>query len=171
MISKQEIELIRAGTEHEPIVANLLQLYAHDFSEFHNVLLGTDGRFVYKDLPLYFREPTRNAFLVKHEGKWAGFVLVQRGSQISDDAGVWDMTEFFVLRAYRRRRIGTEIAHEVWRNFPGKWEVRVMEANLPAKQFWKRALKRYTGAEIASVRLEKDGSFWQVFSFYSSASR
>ena len=83
------IELMRATPEQEPILANLLQLYAHDFSEFHGLDLGADARFDYKDLPLYFREPARHPFLVRKDGKWVGLVLVKRGSQISRDETVW----------------------------------------------------------------------------------
>src|SRR5450755_4496148 len=42
------IEVIPAKPKDEPILANLLELYAHDFSEFHNIDLGADGRFGYK---------------------------------------------------------------------------------------------------------------------------
>ena len=40
------IEVDPAIREHATILANLLELYAHDFSEFHNFDLGPDGRFV-----------------------------------------------------------------------------------------------------------------------------
>ena len=118
------IEIVRAAPEQQPILANLLQLYAHDFSEFYDLDLGEDGRYVYKELPLYFQDAGRHAFLVKKDGMWAGFVLVQRGSQISAAKDVWNLTEFFVLRACRRRGVGTKIAHRIWTQFPGKWEVR-----------------------------------------------
>jgi hypothetical protein len=45
------------GPEQELILANLLELYAHDFSEFHELELGSDGRFGYGGLPLYWSEP------------------------------------------------------------------------------------------------------------------
>jgi hypothetical protein len=38
------IEVIPAAPEQAPILANLLELYAHDFSEFHDVVIGADGR-------------------------------------------------------------------------------------------------------------------------------
>ena len=162
------IELVRAELSQEPIVANLLQLYAHDFSEFCDLDLGANGRFVYKDLPLYFRESTRHPFLVRNDGKWVGLVLVRRGSPVCGDENVWDMAEFFVVRGCRRRGVGTQIAHQVWRQFPGKWEVRVMEANDPAYHFWQRAIAQYTGQAITSVRVNKDGDCWRVFCFDSS---
>lgn len=128
------IEVIRARPKQESILANLLELYAHDFSEFNVLELGADGRFGYSRLALYWREPGRHPFLVWVECKLAGFVLVKRGSEISGNETVWDLAEFFVLRGCRRRGIGTQAAIEVWRRFPGPWEVRVMESNVPARE-------------------------------------
>jgi len=159
------LEIIQASPEHEPILANLLQLYSHDFSEFHDIDLGPDGRFIYKDLPRYFRESNRHAFLVRTDGMWAGFALVRRGSQISGADDVWDMAEFFVVRGCRRRGAGTEIARRMWSRFPGKWEVRVMEANRPAHHFWERAIALFAGREIVPAAVEKDGEAWWVYSF------
>jgi predicted acetyltransferase len=161
------LEVIRATAEQEPIVANLLELYAHDFSEFYDVKLGSDGRFGYRDLPLYWREPNRHPFLVKIGGNWAGLVLVKRGSAISGNETVWDMAEFFVVRSYRRSGIGTQIAHEIWKQFPGRWEVRVLQSNRTAFDFWKHAIEAIAGQAIDPVRFEKNGESWHLFSFES----
>jgi predicted acetyltransferase len=164
-----DIEVIPAAPEQGSILANLLELYGHDFSEVFDLDLGGDGRFGYKNLPLYWTEPGRHPFLVKTDDKLAGFVFVKRGSEISGNEMVWDIAEFFVVRRYRRRGIGTQVAHEVWRRFPGHWEVRVMQANLAAYQFWMRAIPSFTGKSVASVRVDKDGERWNVFSFESKA--
>lgn len=148
-------------------MANLLELYAHDFSEFFNLELGADGRFGYKHLPLYWVEPDRYPFLVKVDGKLAGVVLVKRGSEISFDESVWDVAEFFIARGYRRRGVGMKVAHEVWSRFPGRWEVRVMESNPSAREFWERAINSFTGEASFPVRVEKDGGSWHLFSFAS----
>ena len=161
------IDVIPARPEQEPILANLLELYAHDFSEFNDLELGCDGRFGYDRLPLYWSERGRHPFLVWVEGKLAGLVLVKRGSEVTGNETVWDVAEFFVLRRYRRRGIGTQIAHEVWRQFPGLWEVRVMESNTAARHFWARAISILTGQTIQPVRVEKDGKWWTLFSFES----
>ena len=161
------IEVIPARPEQESILANLLELYAHDFSEFYGLELGADGRFGYTCLPLYWSEPGRHPFLVWVDGKLAGLVLVKRGSEVSGNEAVWDVAEFFVLRGYRRRGIGTQIAHEVWRRFPGLWEVRVMQSNVPARDFWAHAISVLTGETIHPVRVEKDGKGWTLFSFES----
>ncbi len=161
------IELLPATPDQEPILANLLELYAHDFSEFHEIELGADGRYGYKHLPLYWREPDRRPFLVRVDGNLAGLVLVKRGSELSGNEAVWDMAEFFLVRRYRRRGIGTYVAHETWRRIPGLWEVRVMESNRSAHLFWERAISVFSGKTILSSRVEKDGKFWRVFAFES----
>src|ERR1700683_5745463 len=76
------IEVIPAAPEQEPTVANLLELYAHDFSEFHDLEIGADGRFGYPSLPLYWSEPGRYPFLFKMDGTLAGVGFVERGSEV-----------------------------------------------------------------------------------------
>jgi predicted acetyltransferase len=161
-------EIIPATREEMPVIANLLELYAHDFSEFHRVEPGPDGRFGYPELPLYWSEPGRRPFLIRVGGKLAGFVLVRGNLQAFGDDAAWDMSEFFVLRAYRRRGVGQEAAHSVWRQFPGRWQVRVMRANQGAHKFWQRAIAGFTGGATAPACVEKASETWIVFSFDSS---
>ncbi len=161
-----QIELVRAAPEQESILANLLELYAHDFSEFHPLELGADGRFGYKHLPLYWNDPDRYPFLIKVDGRLAGLALVKRGSEVSDRKAVWDVGEFFVVRAYRRKGIGMKVAHEMWRRFPGPWEVRVMQSNRPALHFWERAITNFNNGEaIHPARIEKNDECWYLFAF------
>jgi len=161
------IEVIPAAAEQQPTVANLLELYVHDFSEFHHLEIRGTGRFGYPSLPLYWSEPGRYPFLIKMGGNLAGLVLVKRGSEVSGNSAVWDMAEFFVLRGHRRRGIGTQVAHQVWEQFPGRWEVRVMESNLSAFHFWVNAISGFTGEEIRPTRIEKGSECWRLFSFES----
>jgi predicted acetyltransferase len=129
--------------------------------------VGADGRFGYGNLPLYWSDPDRRPFLVRMNGKLVGLVFVRRGQNVSDNETVWDMAEFFVLRGYRRRGIGTNVAHEVWKHLPGRWEVRVMESNVPARLFWARAISTFLDKVVNPVRIEKAGDCWQIFSFES----
>jgi predicted acetyltransferase len=164
------LDVLPATREQLPVIANLLELYVHDFSEFHPIELGPDGRFGYRDLPLYWSEPERHPFLISFEGNPAGFVFVRQGSQISHDPKVWYMTEFFVVRGYRRRQIGTEIARRIWQRFPGQWEVRVMESNRAGHKFWQHAISEFAGATMHSTRVEKAAKVWNVFAFESPQS-
>jgi predicted acetyltransferase len=165
-----DVQLELARREQSPILANLLELYAHDFSESRPLDIGPEGRFGYKPLPLYWSESNRHPFLIRFNGKLAGLALVKRGSEISDNQDVWDMAEFFVLRGCRRHKIGTLAAQEVWRRFPGPWEVRVMESNPSAILFWNRAISDFICESIQPVPIEKDGRSWQLYSFRSEVS-
>ena len=161
------VELIPANREQQPVLANLLQLYMHDFGEFFPLDLDPSGRFDYPHLPLYWSEPGRFPFLIHVDGRLAGLVFVKRGSGIVHGEEIWDMAEFFIVRAYRRQGIGVKVAHQVWAKFPGWWEVRVMESNRAAVGFWLRAITAFVGAPVEPVTNEKDGMRWLVFAFES----
>jgi hypothetical protein len=82
---------------------------------------------------------------------------VKRGSEVSGNGAVWDMAEFFVIRGYRRRGFGTQVAHELWRRFPGRWEIRVMQLNVTAHRFWARAISRFTVRRLLPLLSRKAG--------------
>ena len=170
-VSFNHTEISAATKEEMPIVANLFELYAHDFSEFHFVEPGPDGRFGHPDLPLYWSEPGRYPFLIKVGGRLAGFALIRQLPPVAGHDTVWDVAEFFVLRAYRRRGVGRETACSVWRQFPGPWQVRVMRTNQPAHRFWQRAIADFIGEAVGSTHAEKASEMWDVFSFSSITQR
>ena len=164
-----QVEVLPAAAAQTSILANLLQLYAHDFSEFLDVEIGEDGKFTYNPLPLYWMEAGRHPFLIWVDGKLAGFALVKKGSAFSGNENAWDLAEFFVLRGYRRRGIGTVAANQLWRRLPGSWEVRVMQLNVAAQRFWKQVISGFVRGEVSPVPFEKDGEKWMVFSFDSKS--
>jgi predicted acetyltransferase len=161
------VEVIPASSEQELILANLLELYAHDFSEYMDLELGPDGRFGYEKLSLYWKEDGRHPFLIKASGNLAGFALVDRGSQISGAEDVRDIAEFFIVRGRRRLGIGMKAAEAIWRRFPGKWEVRVRDRNRGALKFWADTIAAYLGKTIPPTAFQKNGALWHVFSFTS----
>ena len=60
-----------------------------------------------------------------------------------------------------------KVAHEVWKEFPGNWEVRVIDRNQKAKEFWGRAIDEFLGKTISPTPFNKNGEGWHVFSFES----
>lgn len=166
-----KVELIAATADQEPILANLLELYCHDFSEIINLNLNSSGRFGYPPLPLYWQENGRYPFLVKVDNNLAGFVLVKKGSEVSGAHEVWDIAEFFIVRGYRRHGIGIRIAHEVWRRFPGRWEVRVTQMNRAGQSFWERAVASFMGFRIEAVFIQINSKSWHVFSFDTKSAK
>lgn len=165
--SPASIEVRPAIQEEMPVLANLLELYSHDFSEFINLKLQPDGRFGYPRLPLYWSDEKRHPFLVRVGGEIAGFALVARKDQGVGNPLIWDMAEFFITRARRRRGVGRAVAAMVWSRFPGPWEVRVVESNVPAQAFWRAAIRAFTRAEAHETSTVLQEQRWNVFSFVS----
>jgi predicted acetyltransferase len=161
----QLIELLPATLAERHILSNLYQLYIHDFTEFVDLNLGDDGRFTYDPLLQYWTEPNRFPFLVRVDGKLAGFALVKKGSDFSDDTEVWDMADFFIVRGTRGLGVGYVVAEQIWRQFPGRWEVRVMPTNALALHFWAKAIARFTGRSVEANLVVKEDETRYLFLF------
>ena len=160
-----KIVLQNATLEQEPVLSNLLQLYIHDFSEFYPVDIGTDGRFRYPNQSLYWSEAGRYPFLILIDDRPGGLAFVHRTSYA--DREVFDMAEFFVIRSHRRLGCGMRIAHNLWRRFPGAWQVRVMQSNIAALAFWARTISAFINMPTFPSLIERDGIIWNLFSFES----
>jgi len=161
-----EIELVRAGSGDREVLENLLSLYGHDFSEILGGTPVADGRYAYPRLGSFLGDEDRRAFLLRADGRLAGFALVSRGSALGTDPELWDMTEFFVVRGLRRSGVGTLAASAVFRELAGAWEVRVLELNQGALGFWQRAISSYTGGRYTTLSRQDDaGRGWQVYRF------
>jgi predicted acetyltransferase len=161
------LELIRADAEHQSVLGNLLELYTHDFSELVPIDVGDDGRYGYKNLPLFWSDNSRVPFLARLDGKIVGFALVTQSSEPSGDGETWDMAEFFVLRRYRHRGIGIQLAEKVWLHCPGRWQIRVMEKNVLARKFWQSSIAKFTGQPAQSKNFVEEGVAWHRFSLDS----
>jgi predicted acetyltransferase len=152
-------------------LSNLLELYIHDVCDlFPSVELGADGRFGYPKLPLYWSEPqTRFAYLVREQGRVAGFALATRGSPVTADPHVLDVAEFFVIRKYRRLGVGRRAALLLWKCLPGKWTVRVSEGNRAALAFWSDIVAEFTSGTAVESTRPGEPNAWRVFSFEGAA--
>jgi predicted acetyltransferase len=136
------VEVLPAQVEDKPVLRHLLQLCLHDYSEFNGKDVNEQGLFDYPYLDYYWTESGRYPFLVRVEGKLAGFVLVRR-LEAEGTEPLWQMAEFFILRKYRRQGIGQEVAYRVFDCFEGRWEVTQEKGNLPAQKFWQRVIEEY----------------------------
>lgn len=161
------IEIIPATIEQQPILANLFELYAYDFTEFRDFDIGDNGFYGYKWLPLYWEDANRFPFLIYVDGKIAGFVLVQKGSPIADDKNVYDIAEFFIMRKYKRKNVGTTVALKVWDKFKGPWQVRVLTENKIANAFWLKAIQKFTGSTPFKDKVKIKDEDWLIYKFES----
>jgi predicted acetyltransferase len=146
------ISLGPASADERGALENLMQLYKYDWSELVPLEVGDDGR--YEDYPLdaYWQDDWRHPFLLRVDGKLAGFVLIAGRSGLTGTSGVFDMAEFFVMRRYRRRGVGLAAASAAFDRFKGPWEIRQRDENAAATAFWRRAIAQHTGGQYREVR-------------------
>jgi predicted acetyltransferase len=157
------VEVTPAAPEEKPALANLFQLYTHDFSEFwageEEGELGEDGLFApYTYLDTYWSDPDRIPLLVRVGGRLAGFALVNRHahSGLKVDRNV---AEFFIARKYRRGGIGTTVARTLFQRYPGLWEAAVARANSGALAFWRNAVCHCPGL-VSCDELDRRTDEW-----------
>jgi predicted acetyltransferase len=168
MSDEDEVRLREAQPSDAALLANLIELYLHDLSETFLIDVGSDGRFGYDRLALYWQEPERRfAHLICVGTRLAGFVLSTRGSPLTSDPDHLDVAEFFVLRRHRRAHVGRHAAFLLWDNMPGSWVVRVANTNLGALAFWRAVISEYAGHELKERSVPLPGRVWQVFEFAS----
>jgi predicted acetyltransferase len=167
-IPHSEIELVEAKKEDKPVIRQLLELYAHDFSEFDQEDVNEHGFYGYDYLDCYWTEATRHPFLIRVGGKLAGLVLVSDYCYTLDDKSAKSVSEFFVMRKFRRRGKGKTVAGKVFDQFPGKWEVIQHEANLLAKGFWEAVIGEYTQGRYEVQEVETEDWKGQALLFDSS---
>jgi predicted acetyltransferase len=80
-----KIQIDLANKSEQPILENLMQLYLYDFSEMCGDDCDERGLFEYEYLPRYWIEPERHPFLIRVDGKLAGFALVREMVERGED--------------------------------------------------------------------------------------
>jgi len=138
------MDLVPATRDDKPVLLALNEHYTYDFSEILGLDVGEDGWFGGTRLDRHFEDPRCHPFLIRVDGKLAGFALHEGRSRLTRDEGVNDVAEFFVMRKYRKHAVGARAAFALFDRFPGPWEVRQMRANVGAIAFWRKVIERYT---------------------------
>jgi predicted acetyltransferase len=141
-----DVTLVDLPASGQPLLERLAQLYGYDFSEFMGMDVGEDGLFTGgKPLATCWTEPWRHPFLLRVDGKIAGFTILDEKSRLTGDPTVADVAEFFVMRKYRRKGVGALAAVRAFSMYRRRWEVRQTAANTAATAFWRRVIGAYTG--------------------------
>ncbi|MFO7168719.1 MAG: GNAT family N-acetyltransferase [Chloroflexota bacterium] len=161
------IELLPSTAAERPILENLLQLYLYDLCDFGGELPDERGRFSYPELSHFWTDPGSHPFLIRVDGRLAGFARVSNVSRIHTPFEGHSVAEFFVLRGCRRNGVGTWAATRLFDLFPGRWEIATPASNVPAIAFWRSVSQRYTGGRYEEVWATQDGWRGTIESFVS----
>lgn len=139
-----------------------MELYQHDFSELDGTDLDEYAQYGYYDLDCFWITPGWSAYLIKVDDRWAGFALTNDEVQRPDNTHA--VVEFFVVRKYRGQGVGREAAHYLMTTWPGKWEVRVLQENQAAHDFWESLAKTAWPTSYRKVTVSDDRWNGPIFS-------
>lgn len=147
---KMKTEMVLLPYEEKTVLYHLIQLYRYDSSEFDGHVLNPHGLYLYKYFDHQWTDEYRRPFIVKVDGEVAGFVLLildlpKEYTKWSTAEKTNIISDFFIMRKYRRKGVGKTVAYEIFERFPGTWEVRQTAANQPAYTFWKHVISKYKG--------------------------
>jgi predicted acetyltransferase len=152
-----QLDLIEISEQERPVLERLAQLYMYDFTEHAHGDVDDDGRFSYIDFDEFFGKPVYHPFLIRVDGKLAGFALVCRSEALRDaEEAVWWMEEFFVMRKYRNRGVGERVAAQLFEKLGGTWEVGQVPTNVGAQAFWRKVVGRYTAGDYEEFELSDE---------------
>ena len=90
----------------------------------------------------YAWDEGNHPFLIEVRGALAGFCLIDRYARVP---GIdWNMSQFFVMGPWARRRVGRRAAVDAFDRFAGRWQVMQLPENTGAVRFWRRTIDAYS---------------------------
>ncbi|MFC8502829.1 GNAT family N-acetyltransferase [Pedococcus sp. NPDC057267] len=137
----------RATADDRPVLERLWLLFRHDTSGFTGGLPRPDGSFRSERLESALTDPGWAASTAWLGEAPVGFAFVR-----SLDGPARVLNSFFVVAGARRAGVGSTLAHEVLRSFPGPWEVAFQQANVAAVRFWRSVAATHDPGPVEELR-------------------
>lgn len=150
-------EIILTNKENAYIINNLYPSYLHDLSEHYGFLPNKHGVYEesndYKTLSqqnevfnIWWQRPNcLYPFLILVDEIPAGFIFVATPPFTSQGIDYF-VNEFFLLRPFRGKKIGSYAAATIFDRFKGRWELYTnpSEKNTVGQKFWRKIVCNYS---------------------------
>ncbi|OGO87115.1 MAG: hypothetical protein A2Y24_05910 [Clostridiales bacterium GWE2_32_10] len=140
-----KLEFMKLPFEDKSVLYNIMQLYYYDLSEFESETdkfdINSHGLYDTKYLDHFWTEEGRYPYIAKSDGKISGFVLIRK---TDPNVFAYEVSEFFVLRKYRKLKIGSFMTENIFNIHNGHWEIRTLLNNIPAQDFWRKKVADLT---------------------------
>jgi len=152
------LEILQIPYEDKIILNSLIQFYRYDSSEFDGHELTNHGVYLYKYLDHQWTDEYRKPFYIKVSGELAGFVLVLKDVpkeyvKVSVATKTNVISDFFIMRKFRNKGYGKQVANFIFNTFKGTWEIRQTLQNRPANLFWNNVINEFTSGEYEEITL------------------
>lgn len=137
------VELKRVTLEQKSTLANLLEKYNYEFSQYDKRKFDENGLFGYKYLNNYFTDNDRFAYFITVNGELAGFALINKYHECERPID-WSVAEFFVSYNYRRQGVATEAVRQILERHKGYWHIKYHKNNIASVVLWNNVAKRFS---------------------------
>jgi len=134
-----------ADIYEKEIITKLLQLYLTELYRFDDISpdpKNEKGEYVYPYLDSYWLEDDRYPYLFYCGGKLAGFALVRK------ETDYYELSEFYVLPAFRRRGLGMACVTDIFRKHHGSWRIGFNKQNQASRQLWQKLARNLANGNI-----------------------
>ena len=121
--------------EDHDLLYNINQKYLYEMTNFYDDPMDENGNYGYGYFEDYFSNPKRKAFFLYNDRTLIGFAMICPYSYINAHPD-HVMAEFTIFPIYRRKHYAFEAANLILATYPGQWEIKYNEKNLPAKKLW-----------------------------------
>lgn len=159
------VTLTAATREQEHTFDNLLQFYHHDATDWFPLDVAQDGQYRFRPAARFWSSEGQHPFLIHVNDALAGFAVVD--DEVTDANSDFNMGYLFILRRYRKRGIGRHVAHQLFAQFRGNWEVYQVRENIEATAFWRRVINEFTQGQYTECEQEIDGRLSVLQTFFS----
>ena len=136
-----QIKLRPVTIDEREILANLLEKYNYEFSQWNQCDVNPLGLYGYKYLDCYWLEDHRWAYFILADGKLAGFVMINDHPETSGREIDFSLAEFFVMQKYRRAGVGGFAAKTVFDLHRGRWQLKYHPRNTGSAAFWNNIIR------------------------------
>lgn len=137
------VELKRVTINEKDTLANLLEKYNYEFSQYDKRKFNDKGLFGYKYIDNYFTEDGRFAYFIIANNELAGFALINKYHECERPID-WSVAEFFVSYNYRRQGVATRAVELIFNKHKGYWHIKYHKKNSASVVLWNNTAKKYS---------------------------
>lgn len=158
-----DITLHLMENDEKILLIRLMELYNYEFSEFSNDDINEYGYYGYDHIDDYWNEEGRFPYLIRVDGKIAGFALICPHCDYRKEETARCIGEFFIMLKYRRMGVGKKVAMQLFDKHRGSWEVCYWKNNVSAGKFWQKVIAEYTNEHYRTCGAKDNHNIGFIF--------
>jgi predicted acetyltransferase len=153
-----KVKLEKVGDSTKPAFVNIFNLYHHDRAAFLPDLYSAVDEEGYYDKAntlnvLRVSQERAQSYLIRCEEKIAGIIVFALSPLVKQGCD-YSIVDLFILNNYRCKGIASSACRLLFREFPGRYYIEVIESDHEARGYWDRLIAK-EGRLIEQTKAEE----------------